>query len=72
MTERFNTLTVVLEKNIREDEADGLLNAIRMIRGVLSVEGNVADSESFMAESRARHDIGRKVMAVLYPRDDFS
>jgi hypothetical protein len=44
MTERFNTLTVVLEKDMRDDDAETLLTAIRQMRGVLSVKGNVSDN----------------------------
>lgn len=43
MTDRFNALTVVLEKDIREDDAQALLSAIGQLRGVLTVSGNVAD-----------------------------
>jgi hypothetical protein len=67
MTDRFNALTVVLERDIRKDDADALIGAIRQLRGVLSVEGNVADIAAHVAEERARHDIGQKLMDVLHP-----
>ncbi len=39
MTDRHAGYIVVLAENIREDDAaEGILNAIRMIRGVLSVQ----------------------------------
>jgi hypothetical protein len=34
MTDRYNSLTVVLDRDIREDDAEHILNAIRMIKGV--------------------------------------
>jgi hypothetical protein len=68
MTDRFNTLTVTLEKDIRSDDAEALLSAIRQLRGVLSVAGNVADIELHMAQERARHDLGQKLWQVLYPK----
>ena len=69
MTERFNTLTVVLETDVREDDAEGLLAAISRLRGVLSVKGNVADIDAFLAEQRARSDLEQKLWAVIYPKD---
>jgi hypothetical protein len=68
MTDRFNTLTVVLEKDIRDDDAETLLTAIRQMRGVLSVEGNVSDTTAHMAEERAKHELGQKLWEVIYPK----
>lgn len=68
MTDRYNTLTVVLEKDIRDDDAEALLTAIRQLRGVLSVNGNVADLTAYMAEERAKRELGDKLWQVLYPK----
>ena len=43
MTDRIHSITVVLPRNIREDDAESLIKAIGMLRGVVSVTGNVAD-----------------------------
>lgn len=67
MTDRYNALTVVLERDIREDDARALIAAIRLLRGVLSVNGNVSDLEAHIADERARHDLGQKLMDILYP-----
>ncbi len=37
MTERFSGFQVTLKNEIREDDAEATLNAIRMIKGVLDV-----------------------------------
>ena len=68
MTDRYNALTVVLEKNTRDDDAEHLISAIRQLRGVLSVTGNVADSGSHIAEYRARHELGAKLIDIVYPK----
>lgn len=68
MTDRYNTLTVVLEKDIRDDDAEALLTAIRQLRGVLSVSGNVADLTAHMAEERSKRELGDKLWQVLYPK----
>ena len=67
MTDRINSITVVLEKDVREDDSEALLSAIRQLRGVVSVTGNVCDITSHIAEVRARTEIGAQIMAVLYP-----
>jgi hypothetical protein len=67
MTDRFHALVVVLEKDIRDDDAEHLINAIKMMRGVLSVEGEVSSIETHTAEERARHELGQKILDVLYP-----
>lgn len=69
MTNRFNTLTVVLERDMREDDAEALLAAIGQLRGVLSVAGNVADITSHAATQRARHELSQKIWSVLHPDD---
>lgn len=68
MTDRFNSLTVVLEKDMRDDDAEALIAAIRQLRGVLSVSGNVADPSDYIAQQRARHELGDKLWQVLYPK----
>jgi len=67
MTDRIHSINVVLEENTRVDDAEYILNAIRMIKGVIAADGNVADFESHMAESRARIDLHEKLFAVLRP-----
>lgn len=69
MTDRFNSVTVVLEKDIRVDDAEVLIAAIRQLRGVLSVTGNVSDLSAHVAQERARHELGERLLAVLYPID---
>lgn len=69
MTDRFHSLTVVLEQDTRDDDAEPILQAIRMIKGVLSVSGTVADIESHMAEDRARQDITVRVFEALKSKE---
>ena len=57
MAESIHSITVVLEENVRVEDAERILDALRMVRGVISAEGNIADSTTHMAESRARTDL---------------
>ena len=69
MTDRFNALTVVLEKNMRDDDAEALIAAIRQLRGVIQVAGNIASPSDYMAEERAKRELGEKLWRVIYPKD---
>lgn len=67
MTDRYHSLTVVLERDMRDDDAEPILHAIRMIKGVVSVKGEVADPASFMAVMRARRELCEKLLDVIQP-----
>lgn len=67
MTDRYNALTVILESDMRDDDAESLLAAIRQLRGVASVQPHVADYVAAMAEERARRELGQKILHVIYP-----
>jgi hypothetical protein len=65
MTDRIRTLTVVLPVNTREDDVQPLIDAIRMLRGVLDVKAHVADSADFFAVTNARAQLRSKLLDVL-------
>lgn len=65
MTDRINMLTVVLEQDTREENCESLMEAIRQMRGVLSVELNVADVDDHIAYSRARRELEEKLWKAL-------
>jgi hypothetical protein len=53
VTDRHAGYIVVLAEDIREDDAEeGVLNALRMIKGVASVKPIIADYELHVAEER--------------------
>lgn len=67
MTDRYHSLTVVLDDDTRDDDADALIKAIMMMRGVCAVAGNVADATAYMAAARARREYADKLFDVLRP-----
>ena len=67
MTDRYFALTVVLERDTRDDDAAGLIAAIGQLRGVLGVEPHVADYTTRAAVQRVREEFGQKVLDMLYP-----
>lgn len=67
MTDRLNGVWVAFEGNIRVDDAEPIIQAIKQIRGVVAVEPHVADSSSWIADERARSELGQKLLKIIYP-----
>lgn len=65
MTDRLKGLVVTLERDIREDDAEAIMQAIRQLRGVEAVEPRKADIDDQMNRSRIKGEIGRKLFAAL-------
>ena len=70
MTDRFHSLTVVLERDMREDDAEALIDAIRMFRGVIGVDGNVTCIDSHIAEKRAKYEMTRRIYDAINNSED--
>ena len=65
MTDRHAGYIVTLATDIREDDAEGTLNALRMVRGVISVEPVVSNIEVHIAEERTRIEFVTKIYEFL-------
>ena len=65
MTDRFHALTVVLDRDVRDDDLDALTDAIRMLRGVMDVRRHIADIATHGAEVRVRAEYRRRIYAAL-------
>jgi hypothetical protein len=65
MTDRINSLTVILEKDTRADDIECLKNAILQLKGIIAVEKNVSDLGTFLAEKRAKYELRSKLWDVL-------
>ncbi len=67
MTDRYNALTVTLERDMRDDDAEGLIAAILCMRGVIGVTGHVARIEDHVAAERARDELRKALRDILWP-----
>lgn len=67
MSTRLKGVLVTFEEDVREDDAAATLAAIRQIRGVLSVDPVPADIDDHMARVRVRHEMGRKLLDIVWP-----
>jgi hypothetical protein len=67
MTDRIYAYTVILSETIRDDDAESITNAIKMINGVVGVTPLVADSATYWAIENARNELREKMASTLYP-----
>lgn len=66
MTDRFRTITVLLEKDTREDDVERVLTCIRSIHGVDEVKlGEPVNNAAWIARCEARRKIGKAVWALI-------
>lgn len=67
MTDRIIAYTVILEKEIREDDAEPITEAISMIKGIAEVIPLVADASLYFAKATAQLELRNKIIPILYP-----
>ena len=67
MTDRYNYLTVALEFDLRSDDAQALIEAVKMLKGVLTVEPHVVNGTDFTSEARVRQEIVKKLIGIISP-----
>lgn len=66
MTDRIHSLTVVLGEDMRADDADGLVEAIRRFRNVVSVTPNVTNIlDEHVAKMRLRIEVSDMLQKFL-------
>jgi hypothetical protein len=58
---------VALDKNLSDEQIDLVTSAIRMLSGVVEVTPVGLAPGDAMIEMRARHDLHRKLLEVLFP-----
>lgn len=66
MATRLKGVLVTFEDDIREDDAEAQINAIRCLRGVLSVEPIPTDIGDYMARERVARDLYQQVHEVFF------
>jgi len=67
MTDRHIAYTVLLRQPVREDDAEAIIAAIGMIKGVQKVTPVVQDVHQLFNYERVRRELGQKLWKVLYP-----
>lgn len=69
MTDRINAITLVLDRDMRDDDVESLRQACLHLKFVQSAELNVSKISDVVAESRARFATKEKVYALLKELD---
>ena len=65
VTDRVFALTVTLAKDTRTDDVQATVDAIRQLRGVMSVATHVTDVSQWAAEGRALERLRQRVWDAL-------
>lgn len=66
MTDRHAGYVVVLKEDLREDDAQALIDALKMLKGVLTVEPIISGPDIIISTHRAKAEIERKLWKVLH------
>lgn len=65
MTNKYCGFIVVLDQDLRHDDAQALVGAIKLLRGVLTVTPLAADANYQTAELRARIELNERLLKIL-------
>ena len=66
MSDRTVALTVVLDETYRVDDAEAIMNAIKMIKGVSTVAANVSDVNTYISYAKASAELEKKLFKILH------
>lgn len=69
MIDRFNGLYVALDRDIRDDDAKAIIDAIRMVKGVNDVTGHVVDMDSYVAQQRIKNELWTKLRDAFFGKE---
>lgn len=68
MTDRVRTLTVILDRDYRDDDAEVLMQSIRLMRGVEDVAlGPIVDGSDHIAREVAKTELRKELIDLLHP-----
>jgi hypothetical protein len=70
VSDRINTIVVVLDHDMAEDDADRLVDLFLHLRGVASVQRNVTDLEDYAARARVKSDFREKIFDLWKKLDE--
>lgn len=65
MTARVKGFTVTLERDIKQEDFQRILEAVEMITGVLHVEPVLATGKDHITRMRLKNDITRNILKVI-------
>jgi hypothetical protein len=57
MTDRYKGFVVTLDRDISEDDAEAVINALRMVKGVVKVEPVEASFDDQIIQTRVQNEV---------------
>lgn len=69
MSDRVSGFIIVLEEDLKDEDAKPVLDAIALIKGVLRVEPHVVDVSGCIAATRAKMDALHAITHALFSGD---
>lgn len=72
MTDRIKGFTVTLDKDVGEDNADKIRQAILSLKYVAAVNSSVVDSNDLINRQRVRMELGKKIIDIVFNEDEIS
>ena len=65
MTDRIRGVYVAFDTDFRSDDAQPIIDAIKMVRGVLSVEPHVTDARDYDARAKIHRHFQTEIIEAL-------
>lgn len=65
MTDRYAGFLVTLDKEMRSDDSECVIEAIKMIKYVQSVKPYLADTEKYMIAEREKFKFGERIIEMI-------
>jgi len=66
MTDRIQGFAVTLNHDMREDDVEHVVNALKMVKGVAAVEPVIGDIRDAMARDRVRSDVHTRIFVAVH------
>jgi 3',5'-cyclic AMP phosphodiesterase CpdA len=70
MTTRLKGVYVTFDREIREDDAEAVINAIRMVRGVADVAAIESNHDDYTARAQVRHELAAAIYEAYHDITD--
>ena len=64
MTDRIKGLSVSLTHDIRDDDCECIINAIKMIKGVSNVKPHISNINDWMARQHIKEELRDKIIGL--------
>jgi len=69
MTDRHSGYVIALAEDIREDDAEAVLTALRMVKGVMSVTPIISDGHADIVAMRVDRHWRERIEGLLRTKD---